>query len=273
MGNAMKGNATRKPVQRKPASQRKAVKHRGAQPRRQRPQVQRNWFGIVRFAVSVGVVVAFVGFLTEMALTVGSVSVERVAFAGSAQYVSRERLIERVKPYLDTGYFALELDAIKQSVEQEPWVLSARVERSWPWSLTITIDEQTPIAYWGRDSFLNHRGDVFTPPSVARDLDLPMLSGPDTTALSVLQAYQIIAQMLTETPLELTQLSLDEKGQWAGVTRENVEIRLGNNRPVHSMKRFLLVYQQALRERFAEVQQVDTRYINGIAVDWKGARS
>ncbi|WP_372810737.1 cell division protein FtsQ/DivIB [Litorivivens sp.] len=253
--------------------QNKPVKKRGAQPKRHRPRVQRNWFPLLRLTLSLAICVAVLGFFGQLILSVGSVSVERVAFAGNAQYVAREDLIERVAPHLDKGYFALALDEIKHSVEQEPWVFLARVERSWPWSLTITIEEQSPIAYWGRDSFINNRGEIFTPATLSRDLELPMLRGPESSALAVLQAYQLIAQMLTETPLQLGQLSLDEKGQWVGVTRENVEIRLGNTRPVHSMKRFLLVYRQALHERFADVQQVDTRYINGIAVDWKGARS
>ena len=39
------------------------------------------------------------------------------------------------------------------------------------------------------------------------------------------------------------------------------------------MKRFLLVYREKLESRFADVQQVDTRYVNGIAVDWREGRS
>ncbi|MBB3047074.1 cell division protein FtsQ [Litorivivens lipolytica] len=211
--------------------------------------------------------------LSRLLMSVGDVSVERVAFAGDIQYAPREQLVKRVNPHLQTGYLGLDLDAIKASVEKEPWVLHARVERVWPRSLKVTIEEQSAIAYWGRKALLNHRGDIFKPKQLPRDLTLPMLNGPDAASVAVMRAYQLTAQLLADTGIELSQFTLDEQGQWSAVTADDVVIRLGREQPVQNMRRFLLVYRETLSTRFAEVQQIDTRYINGIAVDWRGKSS
>lgn len=260
----------------KQIKQQKLTKKRGAQPRRStalRLQRQLNFAPYVRALSLVAVVGLATAALLSFVLSVGRVSVERVAFAGDIQHVSRTQLVSRVNPFIEGGYFSLDLDAIKHSVEQEPWVLAARVEREWPWSLRVTIEEQTPIAYWGGNALLNHRGEVFSPSNIPTDLTLPTLNGPDAVSVGVMQAYQLMTQLLVATPLQLSQLLLDEQGQWLGVTDGGVEIKLGRKQPVQNMKRFLLVYREKLQSQFADVRQVDTRYINGIAVDWREGRS
>lgn len=224
--------------------------------------------------LSLLVLLGGLGFaVSRFLMSVGDISVERVAFAGDIQHTPQAQLVERVNPHLQTGYLGLDLDAIKDSLEEEPWVLHARVERAWPRSLKVTIEEQSPIAYWGRKALLNHRGEIFVPESLPKQLALPTLNGPDAASVAVMRAYQLTAQLLGDTGIELSQFSLDEQGQWSAVTRDSVVIRLGREQPVQNMRRFLIVYREALSSRFAEVQQVDTRYINGIAVDWRGKRS
>lgn len=255
----------------------KVSKKRGAQPRNRKSRA--STLQLPRLAPYLratlllgcgGFVIA--GFLSVL-MSVAEVSVERVAFAGDIQHVSQPQLVSRVTPLVESGYFNLDLDAIKASVEREPWVLSASVQREWPWSLRVTIEEQTPIAYWGRNALLNHRGDIFVPEVIPRGLSLPTLEGPKAASVGVMQAYQLMTQLLVDTPLQLSHLMLDKQGQWLGVTSSGVELRLGRKQPVKNMKRFLLVYREKLESRFADVQQVDTRYVNGIAVDWREGRS
>ncbi len=255
----------------------KVTKKRGAQARRsgtgQAKKLTINLAPYLRVVTVLGLTGIAMASVFSMALALGNVSVERVSFAGGIKHVSQAQLVSRVNPFIEGGYFGLDLDAIKASVEEEPWVLSASVQREWPWSIRVAIEEQAPIAYWGRNALLNHRGEVFTPSALPKGLGLPTLEGPDAASAGVLQAYQLMTQLLADTPIQLSHLMLDEGGQWSGVTSDGVQIKLGRKRPVQNMKRFLLVYREKLESRFADVQQVDTRYINGIAVDWREGRS
>jgi cell division protein FtsQ len=273
-----KTNMVKRQVARTPVVTTKVTKKRGAQLRRgsavqQKLQLQLNFAPYVRAVGLMTFAGLSIAALLLLVLSVGKVSVERVSFAGDIQQLPQGQLVNRVNPYIEDGYFSLDLDAIKASVEQEAWVLAANVQREWPWSLRVTIEEQTPIAYWGRNALLNHRGDVFVPANIPKDLSLPTLEGPNATAVGVLQAYQLMTQLLVDTPLQLSHVLLNEDGQWLGVTSEGVEIKLGRKQPVQNMKRFLQVYREKLQGRFADVQQVDTRYINGIAVDWREGRT
>ena len=250
----------------------KARKLRGAKPR-QRRRSALTLMPLARFSLLAAVALFAIAGLVSAVEKVSQVAVERVTFAGDIRYSTRASLVERVDPHLDRGFFALDLDAIKHSVEQEPWVMSASVQRDWPWSLKVTIEEQAPIAFWGEGALLNHRGEVFVPQTLPAGLVLPTLDGPASASAAVMQAYQLISQLLGDTPLQLSHLLLDGQGEWRGITTGGVEIRLGRKQPVNNMKRFLTVYHQKLRDRFADVKQVDTRYNNGIAVAWREVRS
>lgn len=261
---------SRRDSRQRPLKSRKVV--RGARPRQRRyPALA--LMPVARFSLLAAMAVLASAGVLSVAANISQIAVERVSFAGDIRYSTRASLVARVDPHLEPGFFALDLAAIKHSVEQEPWVMSASVQRDWPWSLKVTIEEQTPIAFWGDGALLNHRGEVFVPATLPADLVLPTLEGPASASAAVMQAYQLISQLLVGTPLQLSHLLLDEQGEWLGVTTGGVGIRLGRKQPVNNMKRFLTVYRQKLQDRFADVKQVDTRYNNGIAVAWREVRS
>jgi len=46
-------------------------------------------------------------------------------------------------------FFSINLEAVRQSLEQLPWVRHAEVRRQWPSSLEVSIEEHVPVAFWG----------------------------------------------------------------------------------------------------------------------------
>jgi cell division protein FtsQ len=69
--------------------------------------------------------------------------------------------------------------------------------------------------------------------------------------------------------LQITRLSENELGEWALTFDQGITLKLGARDMQERLQRFLSVYRARLVERFDEVQQVDARYANGVAVSWQ----
>jgi cell division protein FtsQ len=185
-----------------------------------------------------------------------------------------------VTPYLDAGFVLLDLDAIREKLIEQPWVYDIAVTRNWPDEVGITVIEQTAIARWDDNGFLNHRGSLFFPENIddALFVDLPQLSGPEQSAIQVMNHYRELSGMLNEEGLSVYQVALGERGNWMvgvsdGVDENRIEMFLGASDVMLKMHRFVSVYQLALNKNFEQVSRIDMRYNNGLAVQWSKNRA
>ena len=197
--------------------------------------------------------------------------VEQVMITGPMQYVTSTEVKQLIAPAVVEGFWQLELDDIKQLLEQHSWVYSAAVERRWPATLNIVIEEQLPIARWGDKGFLNGEGEYFYPEAMVNDFDeLVYLHDDGDNQQAVMQRYQEISQLLRNTDIELAALWFDDIQGWQVEFKSGVLLTLGTEYVVNRMKRFISVYQSSLEKNFKAVTRVDARYRDGIAVQWDG---
>lgn len=193
--------------------------------------------------------------------------------------VRRSELQRALAGRLRGNFFSINLDAVRQSLEELPWVRRAEVRRQWPSRLEVSIEEHVPVAFWGQATgqLLNAYGEVFAavmsaPPAVA----MPVLLGPPGIAPEVLVNYQQaeevlrpigrIPRALNVSPRLAVQLRLDD----------GMIVELGRQQPKTAVRqhleRFVEYYPSVLavvRQRARGTAQplvVDMRYPNGFAL-------
>lgn len=205
---------------------------------------------------------------------VGSVPVSRVVFTGNLKHVDREAMVAKVQPLLaGAGFMTVDIEAIRASLREIPWVASASVARSWPDQLVIAVVEQDPIARWGSDGLLSRSGEVFRPQPLTHIGELPALFGPDAVAKDVVSHYAELSDLLGTQGLRLESLGTDERGSWRAELQSGVVLRLGSGDLLKKMQRFLRIYRGDLAAQFTRVAYIDLRYSNGLAVGWKSGLS
>lgn len=189
---------------------------------------------------------------------------------GELARVPAEAVQRVVAPRLNRDFYELDLAAVKAAVEALPWVARARVERAWPGTVRVHVEEHQAVARWGARALLSDQDVVFTPPAIPADLeDAWRLAGPDGRQAAVRAAFEALRAQLADTPFAPVALEQNPRGEWTALTADGIELRLGRESPLDAVARLAGPVRTALEGRLQEVTYVDLHYINGFAVGWR----
>lgn len=198
-----------------------------------------------------------------------SMDVQSVVINSAFNHASRDQVSTVIEPLLSHSFFTLDLRAIKARLEALDWIYRAEVKRQWPSGLVINLQEQRPIARWGNVSFVSVDGVVFNGNGVLVSAKLPRLHGPPGTEKTLMNYYLEFNRMLKRNGLSLSELTFDEKHTLTAKLNDGLPIYFGSEELVEKMQRFLAVHSHALADRDKQLDYVDLRYSNGIAVHWQ----
>lgn len=188
---------------------------------------------------------------------------------GRIANLSAREVEDIVAANLSGGFLSLDLDRIREGLEAHPWVESATARRQWPNQLVIVIREETPIARWGDNGFLNNRGQTLDVSNAAELADLPLLAGPPGKERAVMQQYRIFTQLLQTTGLRIVEFRMGARGGWHLRFADGPTLAVGRGQITDKIQRFLKVWDKALAVRLDQIDHIDIRYGNGVAVRWK----
>jgi cell division protein FtsQ len=196
------------------------------------------------------------------------VPISVIAIKGEFSHVNQEEIQRLVEPLINGGILSLNLAEIRSQLELQPWVETVTVSRQWPGGLVISVVEEVPIARWGEQGFLNSRGEMLMIADNSKLGHLPLLQGEEHTERSIMKAYREIAQLLQPVNLKINGLKRDSRGAWWLHLSNGLELVVGRDHVMEKMRRFLLVWMSELKEKVGQIERVDIRYDNGIAVRW-----
>jgi len=218
-----------------------------------------------RILILLGAAVVLVA-ATQAFITVASLPVQRISVTGELEHTQAQAVQDMVQPGLAGGFLNADLQQIRNQLESLPWIYEATVRRKWPNALEIHVVEELPIARWGQDGFLNHEGEIFVSGKNADWNALPLLLGPEGSAQTLVAKYQRLVELLEPLNLSVQQLAVDERGQMEAVLAGGTQLNLGGEDFLDRMNRFVGIYRSELAARWVEVERVDLRYKNGLAV-------
>lgn len=187
---------------------------------------------------------------------------------GSFQRVSAEQLRASLAPQINDSYFTINLQELGDSARRISWVSSVSVQKEWPETITVSIQEFKPIAHWNQGQLIASDGGVFTVPEADEIQGLPWLQGPEERLGEVLDYWAEFSEALIPRGLEIGALSLDTRGAWSMELSNGTRIQLGRDDTRVRLKRLLASWDELMFEQPVPPQDVDMRYTNGFAVLW-----
>jgi len=246
-------------------SQKKDAKVQRHRARMEVPPVQLNWIETVQRSLKIFAWVAIV----VLGIVVVNRPITRVTVVGSFQRVSAVDVEQLVRIKLKGGFLTANLWELQHELEVVPWVAAARLERHWPHTLVVVVNEQQSIATWDDSGLLNSRGDVFVRDIKYAPADLPRLQGPEGSEHEVTDLFLKIQPKLGELGFAVSELALDERGAWRLKLSNGVDVRFGNRALSERLDRFIKVGAPVLTGRSSDIAFIDMRYSNGFSVGWR----
>ncbi|KEA65381.1 Cell division protein FtsQ [Marinobacterium lacunae] len=195
--------------------------------------------------------------------------VAEIQIAGAVRHLDKQAIAQALAANVDSTLLELDLKRLRDQVISDPWVHDAGISRQWPPALRVDVVEEVPVARWGDKGLLNHQGDIFWPELKPEYASLPKLSGPAHETVKIMEQFHDLTPMFAANGLKLAGLTLEPRGAWTIDLSNGIRVVAGRDRLIPRLKRFLTVYQLRLSERAAEIEQIDIRYTNGIAVKWR----
>jgi cell division protein FtsQ len=187
---------------------------------------------------------------------------------GNFQRVSAEQVRASLTPLMQSSFFTIDLYDLRDAASRISWVSRVRVQKRWPDTVVVEVDEYAPIAHWNQGQLISREGDTFSVPEADGIQGLPWLSGPEMELDPVLENWARFNDELAQAGLEIQHLKLDARGAWSMDLTNGTSVNLGRQEAYARLKRLMHSWEELLKDRPAPPRVVDLRYTNGFAVSW-----
>jgi cell division protein FtsQ len=185
-----------------------------------------------------------------------------VSLDAAPQHVAAEQVLRVLRSDARGTLVTVDIDRLRHSLEQLPWVRSVNIRREFPDRLEVQLEEHQVLARWNGNVLVNRQGEVFTADS---EQILPSFIGPEGTSAEVTQRYSEFSQKLDALDLQVTQLALSPRHAWQIRLSNGMVLELGREDVQQRLARFVAVYPYSLQTE-DRVAYVDLRYRNGFSV-------
>ncbi|MBB3059410.1 cell division protein FtsQ/DivIB [Microbulbifer rhizosphaerae] len=196
-------------------------------------------------------------------------ALEHVRVKGPFRAVNQREVEEILLPFLQRGFFSLDIGAIREALLQHPWIVGASVSRRWPRGVEVQVEEARPLAVWGKDKLLVASGELLPRPPGMHTGRLPELAGDEELVERIMSQYRALAGLLTTRDMEVKRLSFDDLAGWHLELVSGVELHLGHDELLERVNRFLSLSRGVLAPHLEKIARVDTRYSNAVAVRFR----
>lgn len=227
------------------------------------------WVRSVSIGVPLGIVLVSLSCIMVWSRHSDRFPLQTVEIRSVLHQVDEEEIKAHIVPFLDKGFFWLNVWSVQASLKQLPWVQSADIRRVWPDRLWVSVQEKTAQARWGEQGVLSTEGIIFYPELASIPKKLPRFEGPESEALAMQQQYLALLEQLAPVGLTIRSLKLALNGSVQLMLDNGISIILGKHMLNERMARFVLAYQCSLQAQRERIAYIDLRYTNGFAIGWK----
>lgn len=186
-----------------------------------------------------------------------------VRLGAMPQRVGAAEVLQVVRDEVRGNFFTVDIERLRQSLEQLPWVRSVNIRREFPHRLAVRLEEHQPLARWNNSALVNRQGEVF---GAASEQPLPDFIGQDGTSAEVTQSFVQFSRQLAVLDLQITRLALTPRHAWQLHLSNGMILELGREEMQRRLARFVAVYPYSLAAMQGTARYVDLRYRNGFAV-------
>lgn len=185
------------------------------------------------------------------------------------EHISEKEVQEIIQPLVKRGFFNINIERVREHLLHIPWVADVYVRRLWPSQVEITIVEKNALANWNDQALLSQNGEIFTPEAATFPVHLPKLIGPDGEQMIMLKFFTEMNRLFVPLHAKISYLELTPFRTWKLTLDNGITMLMGHKDVLTRLAHFVKVYPKIIGSNAEDVESVDLRYPNGVAVRWK----
>lgn len=194
----------------------------------------------------------------------------QLGVTGEFRQVDEAAVREAVLPLVQRGFFAVDLDQVRDAVGALPWVASVQVRKRWPDRLEVSLAEHTPVARWADGRLLSEQGQLFAAPEGA-GAGLPLFDGPETRTRELMSLHAIARPLFLPLGLKVESVQLSARGSLSLLLDDGTRIEAGRGDPQARLARFARMLPKIRADDPRTLERADLRYTNGFTLVWQDA--
>ena len=222
--------------------------------------------------------------------------VKVVRIIGNQQTLSQD-LQHALVPYTQGGFFSVNLQKIRNTALQLPWVKNAQIYRQWPDTVLVKLTEHQPLARWqplAQDAnppqpletvmLVNQEGNLFQVPAHDHPAGLPLFVGTTQQHAKILKNFQLVQPLLQETELKIHEFGFNPQQAWYivlqhkllqpqagllpshGALSTQFKVLLGQLPSEAGMQRFLNFYHYLQQQNYSALPSVAKNIATAVKV-------
>lgn len=195
--------------------------------------------------------------------------VAEVEFSGFIQRADIQALRKEVESKVGSGLLTLDIEDLDARLETISWVYAAEITKIWPQRLSINIEEEQPVARWGDIGYLTASGKMVESDAYEDLAQLPHFDVGVAEPREVLDLFYGLNSAMLTSGIALQELRQSKFGSWSMVMENGSEIVLGKDELMTRIQRVMSAWQRLEPAQLNELETVDARYPNGLAVRYR----
>ncbi len=227
----------------------------------------RNYFPVMFTGLLAGLLIASGVWIWQRLNDPQTLPFREIRVSGQLEHLQAAQIRQKLSKQIHSGFFALKMEPLKQSLISNPWVEDVAIRRM-PGILFVTVKEQQAVARWNDEYLINSHDQLFQAPGDAAK-GLPLLQGPSENSAIVLQNYKEMNNLLKPLQLQLQRITLNKEQSWEIELNNGIQIDLGRDEVLERLQRFVKWYPKIVNDKVNQIEHIDLRYSNGIAVQFK----
>ena len=205
---------------------------------------------------------------------------ERVEMKGADDEIRRGLIkLGELSPHM--SLLAVNLRAVKQRMEQHPWVRTVRLEREFPHTLIVEVEQNTPraVAVMDRLYYVNGLGEVFKEVAEGEETDFPVITGVTGLGPKSSEMFSRAAGLMNflasqQSPWSLEDLSEIHFSEEGGISvyfkQLGAQIKLTRDYSEGDFEALRKVFNHLSQTgRIHQVTSIDLNYRDGAVVSFR----
>ena len=189
---------------------------------------------------------------------------------GAFERVNAEQVRAGLAPLVKGSFFTVDTAGMHAVVSKIPWVEQVSVQKVWPDTVKVVIQEHAPVVHWVDGYLLDGDGNPFQVSGADEIQGLPWLESPAGQMELVFENWQKFDDGLAAIGQQIERLTLDPRGSWSARLSGGTEVRFGKGDIFKNLDRLVSAWAGLMHGRAIPPVSVDLRYTNGFAVLWPG---